>query len=190
VQDAEIVFETPIGRYRLTASARGLTGLAPAARSGSAPRPAAGPAARCHAERARSALVAYFAGTRRDLGDLPLDLARGTPFQQRVWRALRRVPCGATLSYGELARRLGSPGAARAVGTANARNPLAIVVPCHRIVGADGRLGGYAHGLERKRWLLAHEARGCPPAQATSKSSCRDAPRAHSRRRASAADSI
>jgi methylated-DNA-[protein]-cysteine S-methyltransferase len=191
VQDAAVVVDTPIGRYRLTASERGLSEVAPAGRSdGSGPRRPASPSARRHAERAGRALAEYFAGSRRGFDDLALDLSGGTPFQQRVWRALCGVPFGTTLSYGELARRLGSPRAARAVGTANGRNPLAIVVPCHRIVGAGGGLVGYSHGLERKRWLLEHEARQRPSRQATSKSSCRDSPRAHSRRRASAPASI
>ncbi|UGS34345.1 methylated-DNA--[protein]-cysteine S-methyltransferase [Capillimicrobium parvum] len=98
----------------------------------------------------------YFAGERTAF-DLAL-APGGTPFQLRVWEALREIPYGETISYGELARRVGSPGAFRAVGLANGRNPLAIVVPCHRVIGADGGLTGYGGGLERKRWLLAHEA--------------------------------
>lgn len=105
---------------------------------------------------AREQLQAYFAGHLR-LFDLPL-AAGGTPFQQTVWRALREIPYGQTLSYGELAARIGQPGAARAVGLANGQNPLAIVVPCHRVIGARGALTGYAGGLARKRWLLTHEA--------------------------------
>jgi methylated-DNA-[protein]-cysteine S-methyltransferase len=175
--------DTPLGRYVLRASERGLTGIAPA-RSGETSRVDVSVAARRQLERARAALAAYFAGTRRSFDDLEL-AAEGTPFQQRVWAALARVPFGATLSYGELARRIDRAGAARAVGAANGHNPLAIVVPCHRIVGADGALTGYAHGVERKRWLLAHEA-----TQATSKISCSASTRAHSRRRASAVTSI
>ena len=83
---------------------------------------------------------------------------RGTPFQEEVWAELRRIPAGSTLTYGELAARLGRPGASRAVGRANGQNPVAIVVPCHRVVGAHGVLTGYGGGLDRKRWLLAHEA--------------------------------
>lgn len=83
----------------------------------------------------------------------------GTPFQRRVWAALRRIPAGETTTYGALAAALGAPAAARAVGLACGRNPIAIAVPCHRVVGADGRLTGYAGGLERKRWLLSHERR-------------------------------
>lgn len=83
--------------------------------------------------------------------------AGGTPFQQLVWQALRRLRCGETTSYGALAAAIGKPQASRAVGLANGRNPVAIVVPCHRVIGADGSLTGYGGGLERKRWLLAHE---------------------------------
>lgn len=98
----------------------------------------------------------YFAGQRRAF---ELDLApAGTPFQRRVWDALLEIPYGETESYGELARRVGAPGAARAVGAANGENPIAIIVPCHRVIGASGRLTGYGGGLERKRLLLELEA--------------------------------
>lgn len=97
-------------------------------------------------------LNAYFAGTLREFAT-PLALD-GTDFQRRVWEQLRQIPFGETISYGELARRIGNPGAARAVGLATGRNPVAIIVPCHRVVGADGRLTGYAGGLNRKRRLL------------------------------------
>jgi methylated-DNA-[protein]-cysteine S-methyltransferase len=103
-----------------------------------------------------AALRAYFAGASGEFA-LPL-AARGTPFQRAVWAALLRIPAGSTASYGEVARAAGHPGAARATGAAIGRNPIAIVVPCHRVIGADGTLTGYASGLERKRWLLAHEA--------------------------------
>jgi O-6-methylguanine DNA methyltransferase len=83
---------------------------------------------------------------------------RGTPFQLRVWAALDDIPFGETISYGELARRVGAPGAARAVGLANGRNPVPIVVPCHRVIGANGTLTGYGGGLDRKRWLLGLES--------------------------------
>lgn len=104
----------------------------------------------------RAQLEEYFAGQRTAF-DLPLAPA-GTPFQLRVWEELARIPYGTTISYGELAERVDSPGASRAVGLANGRNPLAIVVPCHRVIGASGRLTGYGGGLERKAWLLDHEA--------------------------------
>jgi methylated-DNA-[protein]-cysteine S-methyltransferase len=97
----------------------------------------------------------YFAGTRREF-DLPLRL-QGTEFQQRVWHSLTEIPYGETLSYGQLAKRIGNPNASRAVGLANGSNPISIMVPCHRVIGADGSLTGYGGGLERKRWLLAHE---------------------------------
>lgn len=103
-------------------------------------------------------LQAYFEGDAEALSDVPVATA-GTPFQREVWAALRAIPFGATLSYGALAARLGRPGASRAVGLANGRNPIAIVVPCHRVIGADGRLTGFGGGLPRKQWLLAHEAK-------------------------------
>ena len=105
---------------------------------------------------ARRQLGEYFRGA-RTVFDLPLAPV-GTPFQARVWDALRAIPYGATVSYGALARQMGQPGAARAVGLANGRNPLSIVVPCHRVVGADGTVVGYAGGLDRKRALLTLES--------------------------------
>jgi methylated-DNA-[protein]-cysteine S-methyltransferase len=104
----------------------------------------------------RQALEAYFDGTLAALHDLPVTTA-GTPFQRQVWAALRRIPPGTTLSYGALAARIGRTAAVRAVGAANGANPVSIVVPCHRVIGADATLTGYGGGLERKRWLLAHE---------------------------------
>ena len=106
------------------------------------------------AEAARQ-LDAYFAGERTAF-DLDLSLA-GTPFQQRVWQALREIPYGETVSYGELAVSLGQPGASRAVGLANGKNPVGIIVPCHRVIGANGSMTGYGGGLDRKRWLLSFE---------------------------------
>lgn len=103
----------------------------------------------------REQLQRYFEGDLRAF-DLPVAVG-GTPFQRRVWRALCAIAYGETISYGELARRIGQPRASRAVGFANSRNPISIVVPCHRVLGADGSLTGYSGGLERKRWLLAHE---------------------------------
>lgn len=101
-------------------------------------------------------LAAYFAGELRALDGIDIDPG-GTPFQQAVWSALRRVPPGRTTTYGELARAIGAPKAVRAVGAANGANPIWLVIPCHRAIGANGSLTGYAGGLERKRWLLAHE---------------------------------
>jgi methylated-DNA-[protein]-cysteine S-methyltransferase len=103
-----------------------------------------------------SRIRAYLARDYAAVDDIPLGLS-GTPWEHRVWSALRSIPVGTTVSYGDLARHLGSPRGSRAVGAANARNPVAIVVPCHRLVGAGGRLTGYAGGLDRKRWLLRHE---------------------------------
>lgn len=112
----------------------------------------------------RAALERYFEGDITALDALPC-AAVGTPFQQAVWAALRAIPAGTTTTYGELASRIGAPGAARAVGLANNRNPIGVVVPCHRVIGADGALTGYAGGLARKRWLLDHEARAAGDAQ-------------------------
>ena len=104
----------------------------------------------------RSQLDEYFAGGRQSF-ELALEM-RGNSFDQRVWRALQGIPYGETVSYGEIARRIGEPAASRAVGVANARNPIAVIVPCHRVIGADGSLTGYGGGLERKRLLLDLEA--------------------------------
>jgi methylated-DNA-[protein]-cysteine S-methyltransferase len=150
-------FESPIGELLLTASDSALTGVrfpgtgevtaAPA-------NDARGPASAVLA-RACEQLAEYFAGSRTTFA-IPVEPA-GTPFQRRVWEALRAIPYGTTLSYGELARRLGDVRATRAVGAANGRNPIPIIVPCHRVVGADGSLTGFGGGLDRKRWLLEHE---------------------------------
>ncbi|HET8948118.1 MAG TPA: methylated-DNA--[protein]-cysteine S-methyltransferase [Candidatus Polarisedimenticolia bacterium] len=106
-------------------------------------------------ERLRSQLAGYFDGSRRRF-DLPLRFA-GTPFQERVWNRLLEIPYGEVRSYLDLARDLGDPKAVRAVGGANGSNPISILVPCHRVIGADGSIVGYGGGLERKEWLLAHE---------------------------------
>jgi methylated-DNA-[protein]-cysteine S-methyltransferase len=108
------------------------------------------------ADRFVTMLGAYFDGDLAALDTVAIDL-RGTAFQKRVWSALRKIPCGRTASYGDVAAAIGSPSAVRAVGAANGANPIAIVVPCHRVVGAYGNLTGYGGGIERKRWLLAHE---------------------------------
>jgi methylated-DNA-[protein]-cysteine S-methyltransferase len=106
----------------------------------------------------RQWLARYFDGTRADIADLPIEL-HGAAFERRVWDALLQIPPGETRSYGAIAEALGSKGASRAVGLANGANPLAIVVPCHRVIGSNGSLTGYGGGLERKTWLLNHEAR-------------------------------
>jgi methylated-DNA-[protein]-cysteine S-methyltransferase len=104
----------------------------------------------------KAALIAYFDGDLTSLDTIACATA-GTPFQRTVWAALRQIPAGTTLSYGALARRIGKPAAVRAVGLANGANPIGLVVPCHRVIGADGSLTGYGGGIERKRWLLRHE---------------------------------
>lgn len=109
---------------------------------------------------ARREVTEYFAGTREHFA---LKLApAGTAFQQNVWAALQRIPFGETRSYADLATELGNPGAARAVGRANATNPIALIVPCHRVIGSDGSLTGFAFGEDLKRWLLTHERASSP----------------------------
>jgi methylated-DNA-[protein]-cysteine S-methyltransferase len=104
-----------------------------------------------------NAVAAYFAGELAAIEALRVETA-GTPFQQDVWRALRTIHCGQTTSYAAIARQIGRPAAVRAVGLANGSNPVGVVVPCHRVIGSDGSLTGYGGGIERKRWLLKHEA--------------------------------
>ena len=111
--------------------------------------------------RTRTWLDRYFAGVDADITTLILDM-RGAPFELEVWAALRRIPPGVTTSYGAIAREVGAPHASRAVGMANGANPIAIIVPCHRVIGADGSLTGYGGGLDRKTWLLDHERRWRP----------------------------
>jgi O-6-methylguanine DNA methyltransferase len=149
--------DSPIGVLSLRGTARGLTGIFMESHRH-------GPA---EAERlgwqrddalfaeTRAQLTEYFAGQRK-VFTVPVDREAlvGTAFQRRVWLALESIPYGATMSYGELARRIHQPAAVRAVGLANGRNPLSIIVPCHRVIGANGTLTGYGGGLERKRWLL------------------------------------
>ncbi len=105
--------------------------------------------------RVKRELQEYFKGKRKEF-NLPLDM-KGTPFQWEVWQALIRIPFGLTVTYGDLAKQIGRPKAVRAVGMANARNPIPIIVPCHRVIGNTGKLVGYAGGLWRKEWLLQHE---------------------------------
>jgi methylated-DNA-[protein]-cysteine S-methyltransferase len=151
---------TPIGELTLTASDTALTAVYfPTSRHGPPPTDRAGwiEGGGTHPllARARTQLEEYFAGSRTRF-DLPL-AAAGSVFERRVWDALLEIPFGSTTSYGELARRLGDPRATRAVGGANGKNPIPIIVPCHRVIGADGDLTGFGGGIERKRWLLAHE---------------------------------
>lgn len=158
----QCLHRTPLGPVHLAANAQGLCGLwftgqkhAPTQLDG----PQAWPAMPEHPllREARHQLDAWFAGQRQAF-DLQLDLSGGTPFQQTVWNALLGLPWGRTDSYGQLSARLGQPQSVRAVAAAVGRNPISLVVPCHRVLGARGQLTGYAGGLERKRALLAMEA--------------------------------
>ncbi len=154
---ARLRYRSPVGTLTLEAGDEGIYGLTFADPGPS--RAAVSARARAHLEVARTALDAYFAGRVPALPALDL---RGSPFQLAVWRELVAIPWGETRTYGEIAARLGRAGGARAVGGANHENPIAILVPCHRVVQASGRLGGYAGGLDVKRWLLAHEAGHAP----------------------------
>jgi len=169
--EARAVVESPVGDITLVASGGALTALwmgpmpeRPPPRAGRRLGPPTTPSGEPPTEpdaavltTAAEQLAEYFAGE-RTVFDLPL-AARGTPFQRAVWDALREIPYGETTSYGAIAARVGQPTAARAVGLANGRNPIGIVVPCHRVIGAGGTLVGYAGGLDRKRFLLSLEER-------------------------------
>jgi methylated-DNA-[protein]-cysteine S-methyltransferase len=141
---------SPLGRLRLSSDGAALTGVQ--FHSHGIFEPARPDAV---IEQAEAELREYFDGRRRRF-EVALAL-HGSPFQLKVWRALREIPYATTASYGEIARRIGEPGAARAVGLANNRNPIALIVPCHRVIGATGRLVGYGGGLAAKDWLLRHE---------------------------------
>ncbi len=155
-QTVYTTLESPIGELLLLGDGRALRGLhmqqgRRPIEIGAAWERSAEPFADVQAQ-----LLEYFAGE-RTMFDTPLATG-GSSFERRVWRALREIPYGETISYGELARRIGQPSAARAVGLANARNPIAVIVPCHRVIGANGTLTGYGGGLERKRILLELES--------------------------------
>ncbi|MBS1700077.1 MAG: methylated-DNA--[protein]-cysteine S-methyltransferase [Armatimonadetes bacterium] len=149
--------DSPIGPIHLFANEKGLTGLYM-----NTHRDALPPAAMLSADQnlflssAAKELGEYFEGKRKDFS-VTLD-PHGTQFQMRVWTELLNIPFGQTISYGELAKRLGDPLLTRAVGTANGQNPISIIIPCHRVIGANGHLTGYGGGIEKKRWLLDHEA--------------------------------
>ncbi len=150
---------SPLGLLTLVSDGRTLTGLSMEDQRHAPPAVAGVPDDAWFAP-VVAQLEEYFAG-RRTAFDVPVGL-EGTAFQRRVWEALLAVPYGETVSYSELARRVGVPGAARAVGSANGRNPVALIVPCHRVIGADGALGGYGGGTARKRYLLGLEAAHAP----------------------------
>ncbi|MEY2582844.1 MAG: methylated-DNA-[protein]-cysteine S-methyltransferase [Ilumatobacteraceae bacterium] len=154
-----ITMSSPVGDLRLIAGEHGLRailwGAEDAARIASIDEIELVEASTPVLDQAVSQLEEYFAGTRREF-DLPLDAA-GTPFQKSAWMVLRTIPYGETISYGQQAKQLGDPNKARAVGAANGKNPLSIVVPCHRVIGSSGHLTGFAAGLDIKSWLLDHE---------------------------------
>jgi len=155
---ARMLLDTPIGTLTLVGSDAGLRAvLWPSERAGRVALPDAIATVTDHPllSRAASQLGEYFDGARQQF-DVPLDL-HGTAFQVKVWRSLAEIAYGTTASYGEQAARLGDARKARAVGAANGRNPVSIILPCHRVVGADGSLTGFAGGIDTKRWLLDHE---------------------------------
>lgn len=125
--------------------------------AGSRPRIETLPPGGAAARRVRDRLAHYFDGDLAALDAVAAEPAGGTPFQRRVWRTLRSIPAGSTISYGALAARIGAPRAVRAVGSANGANPIPLVLPCHRVIASDGSLGGYGGGLPMKEWLLRHE---------------------------------
>jgi methylated-DNA-[protein]-cysteine S-methyltransferase len=152
---AEMVIETPIGALHAEFDEHGRlcelgferrTGFSPSADESGGLKPAL-----------RQQLREYFSGQRKTF-DIPL-APKGTPFQLAVWNALLEVPYGDTVTYAELARRIGRPSAVRAVGAANGANPIPVIIPCHRVIGSNGTLTGYGGGIERKQWLLALEGR-------------------------------
>jgi O-6-methylguanine DNA methyltransferase len=147
--------DSPLGRIRLVGRNGVLTGLYLADHQRCPPPDARWAADEEAFEAARHQLDEYFAGDRKEF-DVAMDL-EGSPFQVEVWTALCGIPFGATASYRDIAVAIGRPAAIRAVGAANGRNPISIIVPCHRVIGADGSLTGYGWGVERKAWLLAHE---------------------------------
>lgn len=163
--------DTPIGPLRITADDRCVRSVEMLDAEDAPTTERAPPPASVPLREAATQLREYFEG-RRAAFDLPLaiddaDEPVGTPFQRRVWDALRGIGHGERISYRELAQRIGDPKAVRAVGLANARNPLPIVVPCHRVIGSDGSLTGFGGGIERKRWLLAHESGRDEPIHST-----------------------
>jgi methylated-DNA-[protein]-cysteine S-methyltransferase len=143
--------KTPLGLVWIDASDSGLTGISFKQRAECKPKH------NIHTDNASKQLMEYFAGERQAF-NLTYDIS-GTDFRMRVWQELQKIPYGSTISYKELAVRVGNPKAVRAVGGANNKNPLGIVIPCHRVIGADGGLVGYGEGLDKKKWLLDLENR-------------------------------
>lgn len=149
------VIDSPVGQLVVVGDGQFLTGLYLPQHKGWAGPKASWQQADAPFDTVREQLAEYFAGERQQF-EVPFKLA-GTPFQQRVWQELEKIPFGITITYAELARRIGQPTASRAVGSANGRNPISIIVPCHRVIGGGGKLTGYGGGLEKKEWLLAWE---------------------------------
>jgi methylated-DNA-[protein]-cysteine S-methyltransferase len=148
--------DTPLGVLGCHFSAKGLAALTFASEDAVATAASPPPDMAAWLKMIKKELADYFRGVPTTFSTLPLD-PRGTPFQLRVWQELRQIPWGRTISYQELAVRAGNPRACRAVGQANGANPLPLIIPCHRVIAADGSLGGYSSGLHRKKWLLEHE---------------------------------
>jgi methylated-DNA-[protein]-cysteine S-methyltransferase len=146
-------FRSPVGKLRLVADGKGLTRVD----FGDHMAPSAGICIETKIlQQAKRELREYFAGEREEF-EVPLN-PEGTKFQYQVWNELMKIPYGATMTYGEIARNMGNPDAMRAVGAANGRNPIAIIIPCHRVIGNNGNMIGYGGGIDRKLWLLKHEA--------------------------------
>jgi methylated-DNA-[protein]-cysteine S-methyltransferase len=147
------IIESPVGKLRIEADERSITGIWLNARANVTPGQATGVMAELERQ-----LAAYFEGRLTEF-DLPLS-PKGTPFQLDVWTALQSIPYGSTCSYSDIAKKIGRADAVRAVGAANGQNPIPIVIPCHRVIGANGSLTGFGGGLPMKKWLLAHERGG------------------------------
>ncbi|MBI1260085.1 MAG: methylated-DNA--[protein]-cysteine S-methyltransferase [Rhizobiales bacterium] len=167
MKPAEIDFavrpmKTPIGTIRLVAVEEGLVGVRFANDASRIRDGLDNASAETHLDNAEKALSEYFAGTRKDFSHLPV-LAKGTAWQLKVWGTLFKIPFGQTKSYAEIAQSVGNPKAMRAVGLANGRNPIPIIIPCHRVIGANGTLTGFGGGLPAKKWLLEHEGVAARP---------------------------
>ena len=154
----EVEYNSPIGLLRIEANAHGITAVRfPNKNGGSTRNPSrSNPSENRHLKSALRELEQYFKGSEKPFRT-PLDL-EGTDFQKSVWTELGKLPCGSTVTYGSIAERIGNPKASRAVGLANNRNPLPIFLPCHRVIGKNGKLVGYAGEIWRKQWLLEHES--------------------------------
>ncbi|RJR32896.1 MAG: methylated-DNA--[protein]-cysteine S-methyltransferase [Deltaproteobacteria bacterium] len=156
VKFSYVLTDTPVGPLGLHFTSKGLAALTFNDQDAAAANASPPPEIAAWVEIIKRGVDGYFHGRTLDLSSLPLDL-RGTSFQLRVWRELRKIPWGQTISYKELAARAGSPKGFRAVGQANGANPIPLIIPCHRVINANGALGGFSSGLHRKKWLLEHE---------------------------------